>query len=71
MANREKTIECLVDNYKSKLMLLNNYRLAKEVFNNMNCTNCPLQSQECDCDIMDCYKNAYEFIEESEVEDGQ
>lgn len=65
MTNRAKMIEGLIQNFKSELMDLGDYALAKEVFNNMKCKNCPLHTQE--CDEMTCFENAYKFISESEV----
>ncbi len=67
--NRNEMIECLVNNYKSELMYSSNYKIAKEVFDNMKCENCPLKSTS--CNYMACFEKAYDFIEESEVEDGQ
>lgn len=67
MANRDKMIDSLIENYKSKLILLSNYKLAKEVFINMACINCPLKTKN--CDITTCYNSSYNFIEESEEEE--
>lgn len=65
--NRNKMIDCLVTNYREKLIALNNYAIAEEVFHIMKCVNCPCHND--DCDLFTCVKTTYDFIEENEVKE--